>query len=251
MRRWSAAASRKSHSRRHRPDGHSPRVASSAASSTFGSSCGVGGGWAAANPYVASTACPAACTRSSGKTSTRPRSRPAALVRLGLRSRITSRTLNSSRQRLPSRETHASSSVPISVHLAASVTGTRFVPARLPPRSTVCSGGNRSSEAGDRCSTSPGLSSARASTPSKAKTNTRGPGRPRLTISAIRPLRPTSSRRRRRRCAPPSPGWRRRPPNPRERPARCPTRSTFARIVLRAVRKARSRAPRRRSPRSP
>ena len=47
--------------------------------------------------------------------------------------------------------------MPISVHLAASVTGTRFAPARLPPRRIVCNGGSCSSDSGGNRSTSPGL----------------------------------------------------------------------------------------------
>ena len=57
--------------------------------------------------------------------------------------------LNSSRQRLlPSFATQNSSSVPIAVERAASVTGTCLVPLRLPPRRTVCSGGSCSSCSG-------------------------------------------------------------------------------------------------------
>ena len=85
------------------------------------------------------------CTSSSGKTSVvaarsplRSPRRPASVTM--------SRTLNSSRQRLsPSLATQYSSSVPISVQRAASVTGTCLVPLRLPPRRTVCNGGSCSS----------------------------------------------------------------------------------------------------------
>ena len=134
------------------PVGQSPRGASSTVSSSFGSSCGVTGGVATASAAVAATrnvaviSPPASCTFSSGKTSMTDTGPASSLTRLAGESasragasRSTSRTLNSSRQRLPSRETQESSSVPISVHFAARVTGTRLAPARFPPRSTVCS----------------------------------------------------------------------------------------------------------------
>src|SRR6516162_5765484 len=74
-----------------------------------------------------------------------------------------SRMLNSSRQRLlPSTATQNSSSVPISVQRVASVTGTCLGPVlRLPPRSTVCNGGNCKSCSEETVSRSPGLSSPR------------------------------------------------------------------------------------------
>src|SRR5262249_42609262 len=58
--------------------------------------------------------------------------------------------------------TQNSSNVPISVQRVASVTGTCLGPElRLPPRSTVCKGGNCKSCSEETVSRSPGLSSPR------------------------------------------------------------------------------------------